>query len=303
MVLPSALTRATAVRLAGRRFMSAKSKAHVAVVGCGGWTQGWHLPNLANRSDASIVAVVDPNETPGEKGCVPSLCEPMPDVASKYGARWYKSLEELLADKDALALDGVLCAAPHGMHERVGTAVLEAGLHLLMEKPLTADVAEAQALFALSQARPTQAFLLNNTANWQPGTIAAFEACQAGKLGSIRHVNAVFAAPLEWLFGGDTWWAKPSGTMIGNGFGWGQLSHTFAWLFKVTDTAPMRALALSPHPNCSRVIVTIAWLEAPTPWTPGSYRSPAVSTLIWQPQPQPLALLPQLTVSRLHTAP
>ena len=40
-------------------------KARVAVLGCGGWTQGWHLPNLGRRADAEIVAVVDPSEHPG----------------------------------------------------------------------------------------------------------------------------------------------------------------------------------------------------------------------------------------------
>jgi len=220
-------------------------KARVAVLGCGGWTQGWHLPNLANHPDAEIVAVIDPSEQPGIKGCVPSICEPMPAVAAKYGAKWYKTLDEVLADNAELKLDGVLCAAPHHVHAAVGTAVLEAGLHLLMEKPLTADVEEARTMLNLARLRPSQAFLLNNTANWQPGMIAAFEAVEAGKLGSIRHVNAVFAAPLEWLFGGDTWWAKPSGTMVGNGFGWGQLSHTFAWIFKVTGLTPKAVFAVS----------------------------------------------------------
>ena len=40
--------------------------ARVAVVGCGGWTQGWHLPNLSNRDDATIVALVDPSDQGGD---------------------------------------------------------------------------------------------------------------------------------------------------------------------------------------------------------------------------------------------
>ena len=40
--------------------MTCRAKAHIAVVGCGGWTQYMHLPNLSRRSDAEISALVDP---------------------------------------------------------------------------------------------------------------------------------------------------------------------------------------------------------------------------------------------------
>ena len=135
-------------------------KARVAVLGCGGWTQGWHLPNLGNRADTEIVAVIDPCEHPGAGGCVPGLCKPMPEVATRYGARWYTSLEAVLAAKEELELDGVLCAAPHHLHHAIGTAVLQAGLHLLMEKPITADVDEARDLFDLARSRRFQARLV-----------------------------------------------------------------------------------------------------------------------------------------------
>lgn len=252
-----ALTRVGAAASAARRGATSRDlstaaapftgrKARVAVLGCGGWTQGWHLPNLGNRADTEIVAVIDPCEHPGGGGCVPSLCKPMPEVAALYGARWYTSLDALLAAKEELKLDGLLCAAPHDLHHAIGTAAMEAGLHLLMEKPITADVGEARALYDLSQARPAQAFLVNNTANWQPGSVAAHEACASGQLGAIKHVNTVFAAPLEWLFGDPkSWWAKPSGTMVGNGFGWGQLSHSFAWVFKVTGLTPRAVFAVT----------------------------------------------------------
>jgi len=174
------------------------------------------------------------------------MCESMPMLSAKYGAPWFRSLDDALSD-DALALDGVLIAVPHQHHFSLGKAVLEAGLHQLMEKPMTANVDEAVTLAALARERPSQAFLLNNTANWQPGTVAAFEAVSAGKIGEVRHVNCLFAAPLSWLFEGEehTSWTKPAGGMLGNGFGWGQFSHTFSWVFKVTGLTPARVYAVS----------------------------------------------------------
>ena len=222
-------------------------KARVAVVGCGGWTQGWHLPNLSNRTDAVIAALVDPAAQPGTAGCVPSLCKPMAEISEKSGAPLYESVEALLADKDKLQLDGLLCAAPHRAHTAVGKAALAAGLHVLMEKPMTTDVADARALLDASRASPDKAFLINNTANWQPGTIAAHEWVYTnGKLGELKHVSCVFAAPLGWLFEGEghSEWQKLSGTMKGNGFGWGQFAHTFAWVYKVTGLTPKNVYAV-----------------------------------------------------------
>lgn len=130
--------------------------ARVGVVGCGGWSQGWHLPQLRRRADATIVALVDTEQQPGEGGCTPALCESMEELSAKYGAPVYTSVESLLSDA-SVELDGVLVAVPHAAHQRVGEAVLRAGLHLLMEKPLTADVDEAVALAKLARERPSQA--------------------------------------------------------------------------------------------------------------------------------------------------
>uniref|UniRef100_A0A7S4K568 Gfo/Idh/MocA-like oxidoreductase N-terminal domain-containing protein n=1 Tax=Odontella aurita TaxID=265563 RepID=A0A7S4K568_9STRA len=234
-----------------------KKKARVAVVGCGGWTQGWHLPNLSHRNDVDVIALVDPSsDAPGVGGCTPSLCVSMKELCERHGvSRRYRSVEELLSSDDELKLDGVLVAVPHRHHSSVGEAVLKAGKHLLMEKPMTADVDEARSLYELSKDGRGHgrrlAFLLNNTANWQPGTIAAYDAVSSGRIGAIRHVNCILAAPLGWLFEGEehSSWNKVeesgNGTMKGNGFGWGQFSHSFAWIFKVTGLTPSSVFAKS----------------------------------------------------------
>ena len=111
---------------------------------------------------------------------------------------------------------------------------------------MTTDVGEARTLLDAARAAPTKAFLINNTANWQPGTVTAHEWVQAGKLGEVKHVSSVFAAPLGWLFEGEAHkeWQQLTGSMKGNGFGWGQFSHTFAWLYKVSGLTPKSVFAV-----------------------------------------------------------
>ena len=94
--------------------------------------------------------------------------------------------------------------------------------------------------------RPAQALLINNTANWQAGSKAAHDVVSRGELGKLRHVSCILASPLGWLFEGKEHanWTKVEGTMRGNGFGWGQFSHTFAWVYKVTGLTPKTVYAV-----------------------------------------------------------
>ena len=83
-------------------------------------------------------------------------------------------------------------------------------------------------------------FLINHSANYRPQARAARELIQSSnnnKIGHIRHVSAFFASPLSWIFNdpSNKGWNEPddSGTMLGNGFAWGQSSHILAWIYHV----------------------------------------------------------------------
>ncbi len=68
--------------------------------------------------------------------------------AEEHGfASAYGSYEELLADE---SVDAVYVASPHGLHVEHVTAALEAGKHVLCEKPITLRAADAEALLALA---------------------------------------------------------------------------------------------------------------------------------------------------------
>ena len=69
-------------------------------------------------------------------------------VASELSLRSHASLESLLADVDAISV-----VVPTASHYRVALAALEAGKHLLIEKPITATLVEADELVALAERR------------------------------------------------------------------------------------------------------------------------------------------------------
>jgi predicted dehydrogenase len=70
------------------------------------------------------------------------------EVAGRYGCRAFPSLEALLQQADALSV-----AVPTAAHHEVAAQVLEQGRHALVEKPLTATLAEADDLIARARHR------------------------------------------------------------------------------------------------------------------------------------------------------
>jgi predicted dehydrogenase len=107
----------------------------LALVGCGRIAQVAHLPALEKADRVELVAVCDPS------AAVASA------VARRYGvARVHTDPESLWADA---AVEAVLIAAPDRFHHRLAAEALRAGRHVLVEKPLTATVAEAEELVGL----------------------------------------------------------------------------------------------------------------------------------------------------------
>jgi predicted dehydrogenase len=79
----------------------------------------------------------------------------------------------------------------------MGKKFLTAGKHILMEKPMTVDVAEARALAAAAAAAaPERQFFVNNTANFREQCFEARSLVASGALGKIHHVLCVMYSPL-----------------------------------------------------------------------------------------------------------
>jgi len=251
--LGSAMPAATSAQATGARATSPaatavpdKPAARIAVVGCGWWAQGWHLPHLHRHPDAEVVALVEPSAT--IRSTLNPDVEQLEQLATRYSARPFASLDALLAA--GLKVDGVVIAASHNAHYELGRKALAAGWHVFMEKPMTCSAAEAAGL--LQQVEATdgkQCFMVNNTANWRENTASAKAWVAAGRIGKVRHVSCAMGSPLTWLFedAANVGWVRPSGPMLGNGMAWGQLSHSLAWVYYVTGLVPQSVYADMSH--------------------------------------------------------
>jgi predicted dehydrogenase len=100
----------------------------MGVIGVGNMGQH-HARILGLLKDVELVGVSDINV---ERGL---------DIASKYRARFFANYLELLPHVDAVCV-----AVPTRLHHQVGINCLQAGVNVLIEKPIAASIAEAESL-------------------------------------------------------------------------------------------------------------------------------------------------------------
>ena len=114
----------------------------VAVVGLGYWGPNL-VRNLHEHPGAEVVAVCDNRDEALEK------------VARRYpSVRTSTAFETILADD---SIEAVAIATPVSSHFPLASAVLEAGKHVFIEKPLAASAAEARELIELAERRGPRA--------------------------------------------------------------------------------------------------------------------------------------------------
>jgi len=110
-------------------------------------------------------------------------------------ARVADSYEALLADPE---LDAIYNPLPNGLHGRWTIAALDAGKHVLCEKPFTANADEARHVAEAAAAASHAGLVVMEAFHYQyhPLTRRLVEIVQSGELGVIKEIEISFSAPL-----------------------------------------------------------------------------------------------------------
>ena len=106
----------------------------------------------------------------------------------------YESLAALLADP---AVEVVHLATPNREHFAQAKAVLDAGKHVVVEKPLAMTAAETAELVRLAAARPGQVAAVNYNVRFYPLCLDARERVRAGEIGDVLHFTGSYLQ--DWL--------------------------------------------------------------------------------------------------------
>jgi len=147
-----------------------------------------------------------------------AVCDRSPEKLAAFpDARPFTSVPALLASGE---VDAVLIATPHFDHVPLGIAALDAGLHVLVEKPLSPDKAGALRLLAAHK-NPRQVFAIMYNQRTDPRYRRLRELIRSGELGPVRRINWIIT---DWFrtqayYGSGRWrasWAGEGGGVLLN---------------------------------------------------------------------------------------
>lgn len=164
----------------------------VAVAGCGKIAQVRHLPEYADNEHVKIAAVHDRNE------------QRMKKVAEKYGAKAYADYQDLLADKE---IDAVSICTANVAHCEMTVQALEAGKHVLCEKPMAVTLDEC--LKMIETAKRTGKFLMiAHNQRLAKAHVEAKKLIDSGRIGRIITFRTTFGhgGPESWTIDRNNVW-------------------------------------------------------------------------------------------------
>jgi predicted dehydrogenase len=146
-----------------------------------------------------------------------AVCDPDSRLLGNYSpARGFLSSSELIRSGE---VDAVLIATPHYSHTPIGIEALEAGLHVLVEKPLSVHKADCERLIAAHRS-DDQVFAVMFNQRTDPYYLKLRELIRSGELGTIRRINWIvtnwFRTAAYYASGGwrATWAGEGGGVLL-----------------------------------------------------------------------------------------
>jgi predicted dehydrogenase len=155
------------------------TKTRIAVAGAGYIGQA-HIGVAQRSSSCQLSAIVDPSPVAAA-------------LAAQAGVPLFKNIQELLANDRP---DGLVLATPNHLHVPQALQCIDAGLPILLEKPIATSVAEGEQLLRVVNATGAKVLIGHHRAH-SPIMAKAREVLDAGKLGQLVAVmgSATFFKP------------------------------------------------------------------------------------------------------------
>ncbi|PVH99102.1 NAD(P)-binding protein [Periconia macrospinosa] len=170
--------------------MAASTPIKIAIVGTG-LIGPRHAEAVANQPDAQLSCIVDSNPIAAEA------------VARKFNCPWFTSVEDMLASQEHRPNAALVCT-PNHTHVAVSKSLLEGGIHVLCEKPISVDIETGKELVFDIETSQTQ-LLIGHHRRFNRYVLAAKPVISSlGKVVAVSGLWTIykppeyFEAPTEW---------------------------------------------------------------------------------------------------------
>ena len=165
----------------------------IGIIGCGKIAQVRHIPEYNDNPDAKLVAFYDLNTARAKA------------LAEQYGGRAYESVEALLADPN---VDAVSVCSANASHAEITVAALEAGKHVLCEKPMATTLEDCERMVAAAR-KSGKYLMIDQNQRLAGAHRKARELIRAGAIGKPLTFRTAFrhGGPETWSVdpGKSTW--------------------------------------------------------------------------------------------------
>src|SRR6059036_1442053 len=177
--------------------MSPSNDIRIGFVGSG-FARRVQIPALAFVPGAKATAIASGHRANAEA------------VAREFGLRVFTDGTELARSAD---VDLVIVSSTPDTHARYAIAALEAGKHVLCEKPMAIDAFEAAQMVTASEQHPDRLAWIDHELRYEPNRRKVRELIRSGAIGEVRHIELLLrpylrgdgrpqAADAPW-----TWWS------------------------------------------------------------------------------------------------
>jgi predicted dehydrogenase len=146
---------------------------NIAIIGCGRIAHR-HAEHIANTPGLVLAA------------CADVVKEKADTMADPYGAGSYASLEELLLNEQDIDLISV--CTPNGLHSQHSIQSLQAGKHVLCEKPMAISVHDCGEMIKAAESANKRLFVIKQN-RFNPPVVAVKKLIEEGKIGKIFSVQ------------------------------------------------------------------------------------------------------------------
>ncbi|MGE0500414.1 MAG: Gfo/Idh/MocA family protein [Rhizobiaceae bacterium] len=164
----------------------------IGLIGTSWWVDLMYVPSLLSHPAARVVGVCGRDASRAG------------EVARKLGAKVFADYRELVASGE---IDAIVVAAPDDLHYEMTVAAIEAGLHVLCEKPLAGKASQARDMLERAERARVKHMVLF-TWRWQPHWRFVKQLVDDGFLGRCYHATFEFLATFalddgyKWRFDG-----------------------------------------------------------------------------------------------------